>query len=111
MGHGAEVALAVERIVVRVELLPEPRPTINYILGGLIDDQYQSKHQMKRLLRAATVQARVNIIHVLNSSRAIQLIDDPISFPPYEPVKGHNSTPLCTLYLLYVLTILMCIEY
>ena len=22
---------------------PEPRPTINYILGGLVDDQYQSK--------------------------------------------------------------------
>ena len=41
--HVAEAAPAVERIAVGVELLPEPRPTINYILGSPTEDQYQSK--------------------------------------------------------------------
>ena len=50
MARGAEAAPAVERITASVELSPEPRPTINYILGGPIDDQYQSKHQKRRLL-------------------------------------------------------------
>ena len=40
------------------------KPAINYILGGLSDDQYQSKHQQKKLLRAATVKAWVNVIHI-----------------------------------------------
>ena len=38
MVRGAEAALAVERIVTSVEFPPEPRPTINYILGGPTDD-------------------------------------------------------------------------
>ena len=79
--RGAKAALAVERIAANAELLPEPRPTINYILSGPTDDHYQSKHQNKWLLRAATVTARVNTIHVLDSSTAVQPIDDPISFP------------------------------
>ena len=35
---GAEAAPTVERIEASAELPPEPRPTINYILGGLVDD-------------------------------------------------------------------------
>ena len=35
-----EAAPAVKRIAVGLELLPKPRPTINYTLGGLTDDQY-----------------------------------------------------------------------
>ena len=69
--HVAEVAPAVERIVVGTELPPEPWPTINYILGGSVDDQYQSKGQKKRLLRAATVQARINTSHTPDSRIAI----------------------------------------
>ena len=38
-----EASLAVERIEANAELPPEPRPTIYYILGGLANDQYQSK--------------------------------------------------------------------
>ena len=53
MVYGAEAALVVERIAASVKLPPEPRPTINYIMGGQVDDQYQSKCQKKRLLRAA----------------------------------------------------------
>ena len=67
----AEVAPTIERIEASAELLPEPRPTINYILGSLVDDPYQFKRQKRRLLRAAIARARVNTIHIPNSSRAI----------------------------------------
>ena len=36
--RGAEAAPVVERITASTELPPEPRPTINYILGCSIDD-------------------------------------------------------------------------
>ena len=45
-----ETALVVERIAASSELPSEPRPTINYILGGPADDRYQSKHQRKKLI-------------------------------------------------------------
>ena len=41
---GAKATLEVERIATKAELLPVPRPTINYTLGIPVDDQYQSKH-------------------------------------------------------------------
>ena len=88
------------RETVRRELPPKPRPTINYILGGPVDDQYQSKHQKRRLLRAATARARVNTIHVPDSSRAIQPIDGPISFPlvnPFRVVTPHHDALVLTL--------------
>ena len=90
----------VERIAAGVELPPEPQSTINYILGGSADDQYQSKHHKKRLLLAATVQARINTIHDLDSSRAVQPIDDLISFPPINPyrvITPHHDALLLTL--------------
>ena len=77
-----EAAPTVERIAVEAELPLEPRPTINYILGGSTDDQYQSKRHKKRLLRAAIVRARINTIHTPDSSRVVKPIDNPISFPP-----------------------------
>ena len=98
--HGAEAAPAVERIAAKPELPPEPRPTINYILGGPVDNQYQSKRQKRRLLRVATARARVNIIHIPYSSRAIWLIDDPISFPPVNPsrvITPHHDALVLTL--------------
>ena len=92
--RGAEAAPAVERIAASAELPPELRPTINCILGGPVDDQYQSKCQKRRLLGAATARARarVNTIHIPDSSRAIQPIDGPISFPPV------NSSKVITLH-------------
>ena len=81
--RGAEATPAVERIAASAKLPLKPWPTtINYILGSLADDRYQSKRQKKRLLCATTVRAWVNTIHVLDNSRAIQPIDIPISFPP-----------------------------
>ena len=50
-----EVTQITERTATCLELSSEPQPTINYILGGLTDDQYQSSRQRKKLLLAATV--------------------------------------------------------
>ena len=87
MVRRVEAAPTVEGIVVNAELQPKPWPTINYILGCPADNQYQYKLHKKRALRAATVRARVNTIHVPDSSRAIQPIDDPISFSPINPSR------------------------
>ena len=43
--------------------LSETRSAITNILGGLSDDQYQLKHQQRKLLRVAMDKARVNAIH------------------------------------------------
>ena len=60
---------------------------INYILGGLFDNQYQSKRQQKKLLRATIIKARVNAVHMENRHEETKLVDDPISFPPVNPNK------------------------
>ena len=80
--HREESGQATYRITTKATIPSESRPTINYILGGPFDDQYQSKRQQKRLLRAATVKARVNAIHTEGSHEETKPIDDPISFPP-----------------------------
>ena len=69
------------------DLPPEPRPTINYILGSLTDNQYQSKRQKKIMLCAATIQAQMNTIQAPVSGKIVQPIDGPISFPPINPSK------------------------
>ena len=100
MTRGAEVAPTIKKIAASVELPPEPQLTINYILGGPIDDQCQSKRQKRRLMQAATARAWVNTIHIPDSNRAIQSIDGPISFPPVNPSKvitPHHDTLVLTL--------------
>ena len=95
-----EAAPTVEKIAASVELPPEPRPTINYKLGDPADDQYQSKCQKMRLLRAAIVKAWVNTIHIPVSNRAIQPIEGPISFSPVNPSKvitPHHNALVLTL--------------
>ena len=51
----AEMIPAIERIAASSKLPSEPRPTINYILGGPADDLYQSKRKRRKLLQVATV--------------------------------------------------------
>ena len=63
----------------------EFRPTIGYVLGGSYDNQYQSKRQYKKLLRAATVKAKVNVIHAKRRHEETKPIDGPISFPSINP--------------------------
>ena len=87
----AKTAPVIERIAANTELPSEPRPTINYILGGPVDDQYQSKRQKRRLLQVATARSWVNTIHIPNNNRVIQPIDSPISFPPVNPSRVITS--------------------
>ena len=99
MACGAEAAPTVEGIAASVELPLESRPTIN-VLGGPADDQYQSKCQKKRLLRATTVWTRVNTINVPDNNRAVQSINDLISFPPVNPsrvITPHHDALVLTL--------------
>ena len=52
------------------------------------------------MLRVATVRARVNTIHVPDSNKAIQSIDDPIFFPPINPsivITLHHDALVLTL--------------
>ena len=68
------------RVTTGVIAPPEPRPAINYILGGLLDDQLQSKRQQKKHMKVATVKSRVNAVHMGGSREETKLIDGPISF-------------------------------
>ena len=61
--QGSEPRQDADIIIVGIVALSESRPAINYILGGPSDDQYQSKLQQKKLLRAIMIKARVNVIH------------------------------------------------
>ena len=83
--HELELGQASDRITVSVTTPIESRPAINYILGGPSDDQYQSKHQRKKLLRDATVKARVKAIHMEGGHEETKPIDGPISFPLVNP--------------------------
>ena len=65
--HEEESAPTAGRITTGVAALPESRPAINSILGGLLDDQYQAKRQQKKLIRAATVKAQLNDVHTSGS--------------------------------------------
>ena len=84
---GAPTIPATNRAVAEIEHAPEPRPTINFILGGLVDRQYQSKKQRRRTLQTASVRARINAINNQGSIPAAQPVDDPISFPPINPTR------------------------
>ena len=43
--HREESGQAVDRVTIGAAISTESRPAINYILGGLYDDQYKLKHQ------------------------------------------------------------------
>ena len=78
----------------------EPRPTISYILRGPLDEQYQSKCQQMKLLRAATVKAWVNAVHTRGSWEETKPIGDPISFSPinlYRVIVPHYDALIPTL--------------
>ena len=80
--RGTTAAPAADRAVADIEHALEPRPTINFILGGSADSQYQSKKQRRRMLRATSVRARVNTVSDQGDIAAVLPVDDPISFPP-----------------------------
>ena len=59
--QGVESGQPTGRITASPAALSEPKLAINYILGGPANDQYQSKRQKKKLVKAVTVKARVNV--------------------------------------------------
>ena len=85
LDHGVESGQAADRIIVCTTGPLESRPPMNYILGDPSDDHYQSKRQQKKLLRYATVKARVNAIHAEGRHEETKPIDVSISFPPVNP--------------------------
>ena len=85
--YGVTIASTTDRAVVEIEHALEPRPTINFILGGPVDSQYQSKKQWRRTLRTASVRARVNTINNHGNAPTTQPVDGPISFPPINPTR------------------------
>ena len=85
--RGTETVPTADRAIVGVEHPSEPQPTINFILGGPIDDQYQSKRWRRKMLREASVRARINTISTPKSGATIHSIVGPISFPPINPTR------------------------
>ena len=66
------------------------------------DDQYQSKHQQRKLLRAATIKVKVNVIHTEGRHEETKLIDDLISFPLVNLnriIVPHYEALVLTLYI------------
>ena len=79
--HRETAAPTVDRAVADIEHASGPRPTINFILRGPVDSQYQSKKQRRRMLRATSVRAKVNTVSDRGDISAVLPVDDPISFP------------------------------
>ena len=87
VNRGTESTPTVDRITIGATTPFESRPAINYILVGPFDDQYQSKHQQKKIMRVAIVKARVNAAHTGGSWEETKPINGLISFPPVNPNK------------------------
>ena len=100
VNHREESVQAADRVMVGTTIPLESIPAINYILGRPSDDQYQSRHQQKKLLRDATVKARVNASHTEGSHEETSPIDCSISFPPVNPnrvIVPHYDALVLTL--------------
>ena len=98
--RGTEKAPIADRAITATEHPSESRPTINFVLGGPIDDQYRSKRQKRKILQAALVRSQVNTISTLESSTTVQPIDGPISFPLTNPdgvITPHYDALILTL--------------
>ena len=89
--RGTTTAPTTDRAVADIEHASEPWPTINFILRGSADNQYQSKKQRRRMLRAASVRSRVNTVSDRGDIAAVLLVDGPISFPPINPTRVITS--------------------
>ena len=69
--RGVAVAPTADRVAVDIEHASGPRLAINFILGGPVDNQYQSKKQRRKMLRAALVRARVNTVSTRENTTAV----------------------------------------
>lgn len=76
------------------------RSIINYIHGGLLDDEYNSRRKRQRLLRAATAREHINSIRPGLANGNIQPIDGAIVFPAINPARvlqPHQDALILTL--------------
>ncbi|XP_034699326.1 uncharacterized protein LOC117924713 [Vitis riparia] len=64
-----------------------PKAIINYIDGGSLDEEYNSKRKRQKLLRAASVCECVNTIRPGVTDGSAQPIDGIIIFPPVDPTR------------------------
>ena len=85
--NGVAATPTADTVIADTEHASGPRQAINVILGGPADSQYQSKKQRRKMLRAASVRARVNTVKAQEIITTVQPVDDPISFPPINPTR------------------------
>ena len=64
-----------------------PKAIINYIHGGPLDEEYNSKRKRQKLLRDASVHERVNTIRPGVTDGSAQPINWTIVFPPVDPTR------------------------
>lgn len=70
-----------------------PKAMINYIHGGPLDEEYNSKRKKQRLLQAASVREQVSSIRPGLASRSAHPIDGVILFPLLGPHSDIATTP------------------
>ena len=70
-----------------LKALIAPRAVINYIHGGPLDEEYDSKRNRQRLLRAASVHERINSVRPKLTDGSAHPIDRTIIFPPVDPTR------------------------
>nr|CAN80065.1 hypothetical protein VITISV_035227 [Vitis vinifera] len=71
----------------QLRILATPKAIINYIHGGPLDEEYDSKRKRQRLLRAASIRERVNSIRPGIAGGGPQPIDGTIIFPLIDPTR------------------------
>ena len=77
-----------------------PKAIINYINGGPLDEEYDSKRKRQRLLRAASVRERVNSIRLGITGGGPRPIDETIIFPSVDLTRilqPHRDTLILSL--------------
>ena len=73
---------------------------INYIHGGPVDEEYNSKRKRQRLLRATSVQEKINLIQLRLPDKGMHPIDGTITFPSIDPnrvLHPHQDVLILTL--------------
>ena len=76
-----------DMVVSDTECASRTRPTINFIMGGPVDSQYQSKKQRRKIIWAAAVRDRINTVSARGDTTIVLSIDGPITFPPINPTR------------------------
>lgn len=76
------------------------RVIINYIHGGPLDEEYNSKRKRHRLLRAVTAQEHISSIRPGLANGSAHPINGTILFPPIDPaqvLQPHRDALILTL--------------